>query len=404
VSKRRPAFSRGFSWNGRTKTAEFCVYIKGSGGKRKKRLTIRCSSYDEAQKKWAAFREEHKSANDAVILTLRQYYLKRFSKITSGLKPSTIRGYRHAIEGRLLPVFGDRKLSEISSRLVNDFGRDCIDEGLAPATVNAYVNVLKLLIASAVEDDFLAETPLKKRIRPHKVDPPKLELNEAERIAFLSAFDDRNGFDAYIARTMPRGNVRELADKKGDPFGGKRKIGAGIRSGSAGADAYFDRFAWLKPLFYCFILTGLRRGDALSLRWSEVDLQTGYIKLTTRKKNIDVVLPIAKQLHAQLMLCRKRPVISEFVFTSETGVRLDEKRVQRCFKIAKAIAGIKRRFRIHDARHTYASHLVSHGVTLTVVSALLGHADGRSSLRYARAEKIAAAEMARPVLDRAQEE
>lgn len=58
--------------------------------------------------------------------------------------------------------------------------------------------------------------------------------------------------------------------------------------------------------------------------------------------------------------------------------------IQRYFEIAKGVAGVTRRFRFHDLRHTFGSTLASRGVSLQVIAKALGHASVRMSERYAR--------------------
>ena len=405
-SRRREAV--GFSWDAKHGIARCNVYFKGGGGKTRKRITIRANSRDEALERWIAFRKRwrYASADQQDVPTLRTFVDNYFAEITAGLKPATTRDYLYTLRGRLLPEFGDMKLDEITSGRVNLFvkrlqqarlKRDS-ERTLAPSTVNSTIDVLKLVISKAVRWDVLDESPLRKPIDHIKVTPPTLELSVAEREAFLAAFDDEAEFHAYLERHMPRGNVRELR-RTNDHFGARRKHGAGIRPRSAAAKAYYARFRWMQPYFLALLELGLRREDARMLRWREVDFDAGLIRLVTRKRDVEVLLPISKLCRDALLECRHRSVLSEFVFTTETGQPFGEARLRRAFGIAKEVAGIKRRFRIHDCRHTYASQLVSRGVSLSIVASLLAHADQRTTMRYARAEKLAAAEIARAALD-----
>ncbi len=54
------------------------------------------------------------------------------------------------------------------------------------------------------------------------------------------------------------------------------------------------------------------------------------------------------------------------------------------FAIAKEVAGIKRRLRFHDLRHTFASRLASRGVSIQVIAKALGHTSVAMSQRYAK--------------------
>ena len=59
-------------------------------------------------------------------------------------------------------------------------------------------------------------------------------------------------------------------------------------------------------------------------------------------------------------------------------------RLERAFATAKKLAKIKRRFRFHDLRHTFASTLACQGVALQVIAKALGHTTTKMSERYAR--------------------
>ena len=82
--------------------------------------------------------------------------------------------------------------------------------------------------------------------------------------------------------------------------------------------------------------------------------------------------------------CRARPVVAELVFVDEGGSPLSETRIRRTFALAKILAGITRRFRIHDLRHTYGSSLASDGLSLAIIGKVMGHADQATTARYAR--------------------
>jgi integrase len=140
--------------------------------------------------------------------------------------------------------------------------------------------------------------------------------------------------------------------------------------------------------------TGLRLSDALDLRWVNVSLDENVIRLVTRKKEKPVKLPLSDAVRTVLEALKKRPVISEFVFLDEDNKPLTKEKVSRKFAMAKAVAGIHRRLRIHDLRHTFASTLVSSGVNLKVVSDLLGHTDLATTARYARGDHRVLADVA----------
>jgi integrase len=69
---------------------------------------------------------------------------------------------------------------------------------------------------------------------------------------------------------------------------------------------------------------------------------------------------------------------------TEAGQPYSVSTINRHFKKAKTIAGIVRRFRFHDLRHSFASLLASRGVSIQVIAKALGHSSPSTSERYAR--------------------
>jgi integrase len=90
--------------------------------------------------------------------------------------------------------------------------------------------------------------------------------------------------------------------------------------------------------------------------------------------------------------------VSRHVFVNDDGTRVADITLRRAFLRAKRIAGITRRFRFHDLRHTAACTLASAGVSLQVIQRILGHTSSKMTERYVRVNDAAVAE-ARRALD-----
>jgi integrase len=403
----------GFSYNATTKCAHFNCYVPGSAGKVRRRRTVPAETRAKALSLWRAFVDElaeeaagkakeetpvstplSQSAEPTTVPTLREFVNAMFDTIAAGLKPSTQRSHRSVIACRLLPEFGDTKIDAISSVAVLDFKVRLKNEGFSPSYVNDCVRVLKMLLHQAVERDVIPAYPLKKRVRKEKEPLLRLEMTDAERGAFLATFDDSASFAAHLASNQKKGKVATSAH-----FGEARVFGGGLRGDSPAARRYFARFAWLKPLFIVALETGLRKGDLLKLTWSAVDFTEGWIRLVMEKTAFEATIPISSECHRALETCRARAVVSSFVFVDEKGHRISDTRVRRTFAIAKKLAGITRRCRFHDLRHTFASRLVSRGVNLRVVATALGHTTTEQTERYAKPSEAAMREI-KTALDR----
>jgi len=147
-------------------------------------------------------------------------------------------------------------------------------------------------------------------------------------------------------------------------------------------DAYPTNYTALA--FKFLLLTGARKNEALQATWDQFDLENGIwtkpSHLTKQKKKEH--LPLSKEalqvLHTLLALKKSE---SLYVFPGRVaGQPIQEVKTlwKKILKKAKL-----EDVRIHDLRHTHASHLVSSGLSLSIVGKLLGHTQVSTTQRYA---------------------
>ena len=135
-------------------------------------------------------------------------------------------------------------------------------------------------------------------------------------------------------------------------------------------------------VFRLLLLTGARKGEALSATWDQFDLVVGvWTKphaLTKQKSEHRIPLSApARQLLARL---HKQNEGSPWVFPGRRGQHREDTKYAWA-RICKA-AGITG-LRIHDLRHSYASTLAGAGFSLPTIGALLGHSMPSTTARYA---------------------
>lgn len=127
------------------------------------------------------------------------------------------------------------------------------------------------------------------------------------------------------------------------------------------------------------MVTGLRRGELLKLEWRDIDFEKGFVHLRDPKGGKDAQVPLNEQARTILSDLPKKSV---FVFPGPRGGKRVEV-VRAARKICDA-AGLPKDFRpFHGLRHAYASRLVSNGLPLIAVQALLTHKSSRMTERYA---------------------
>jgi len=155
----------------------------------------------------------------------------------------------------------------------------------------------------------------------------------------------------------------------------------------------------VNPNHYTFfltaVMTGMRQGELLALRWSDVDWNSNqisvrrsiyrgeFVKPKTKNSIRRIVMsPLLRQSLEQHRYFGKHSE-KDLIFSNENGLPLDPANlVKREFHPALDRAGL-RRIRFHDLRHTYASILISQGENIKFVQSQLGHASAKTTLdRY----------------------
>lgn len=155
----------------------------------------------------------------------------------------------------------------------------------------------------------------------------------------------------------------------------------------------------LAPLYELALGLGLRQGELLGLRWSNVDLDKGLLRVAEQmqrlrsRETVKVMpktprsereLPLSADLVEKLRAHRanqdeERRLVGErwkdydLVFPSELGTVIMARNLVRHFKAALQRAGLPSSFRFHDLRHTAATLMLAAGVPLKTVSYILGH-------------------------------
>jgi integrase len=206
------------------------------------------------------------------------------------------------------------------------------------------------------------------------------ELMPDEHARYLAAFEDEAGFMSYLAQNRVYGEERE--SKR---FASARRFGASLKPDSDAARVFFSRFHEASMWFLAALHTGLRRGDVTTLRWSDISFSEGFIRRTTTKTGHEATIPLSETLRDALLNAQARQVVSsEWAVTSADGSPYPKQTIDRYHRIALSIAGITRRVRVHDLRHTFGSALASAGVPTLFIAAALGHTSTKMTERYAR--------------------
>ena len=139
-------------------------------------------------------------------------------------------------------------------------------------------------------------------------------------------------------------------------------------------------------LYYLELATGLRRGELLGLKWEDIDLERGDLRVKRqiaringevveaplKTKNAYRTLPLAEDTIDVLETQRKKTGKSPWVFPSPAGGPISPDSVLHMLHRVLKRAGLLR-VRFHDLRHTFATLVLQNGVDVKTVSGMLGH-------------------------------
>jgi len=271
-------------------------------------------------------------------------WLKDYAEVNTSAK--TAEGYKGKIQLYLIPKLGHLRLCKLTTQQVNRLYADMIAKPLSPQTVLHTHRILKLALGHAVKWGIMSRNVC------DAVDPPRVYRKE------------------MVALDIP--DIQRLLE-------------------AAESSTY-------KHVFFLALYTGLRRGELLGLRWSDVDLKDKTLSVNQnaiRLKGNGIILTKPKTERSRRLVRLWSDTVmllnvlktqqkdqlemagidwdeTSLVFQNSEGKTLSPDTVSHAFKkIVKQIGLPNLRF--HDLRHTHATIMLKVGTPPNVVSERLGH-------------------------------
>lgn len=326
-----------------------CLNMGYQGGKRKRKYIYGKTRREASEKLTEALRNRQLGlpvANDKI--TLGQF-LERWlaDSVKPSVRPRTYISYSQLVARHITPDLGKIKLAKLSPQDIQELMNSKLKVGLSPRTVQYIHAVIRRALVQACKWQLVPRNVAK------LVDSPRVQRFEVQPLTPEQA--------------------RILIDAaKGDR---------------------------LEALYTVAVSLGLRRGECLALRWEDIDLDSGTLRVRHTLQRLEgggweLAEPKSKNSRRTLGLPnfaiqaikehRKRQLEekilagpswqeSGFVFTSKFGTPLDGQHLYfRHFKKLLSEAGLPD-IRFHDLRHSCASLLLVQGVSPRVVMETLGH-------------------------------
>ena len=293
-----------------------------------------------------------RSEEYTVATWLRTWY-ELYAK--PNVRTATANRYELMIERYTIPRIGSIKLKKLTTRHLQKLYKELLDsgrihvgsnqpQGLSSTTVHSVHLMLHAALERAVKERLIPRNPTEDCVPPK---PRKVEMQ------ILPAQD----MHAYLEAAKARD---------------------------------------LLPMFYLELVSGLRKGELVALRWDDLDIQSntvsvskqyvrnpdGSLELTRPKTENSVRLVSIPQTAVDLLIQEheKHPD-SPYLFPSPvTGEMYHPDSVVNLHKKILKDAGLPH-IRFHDLRHTFATTALQNGVDVKTVSNMLGHYDAGFTLR-----------------------
>ncbi len=294
---------------------------------------------------------------DAKKLTVSEYLSGWLTYVEQTLRPSSFRRYSDVMQRHVIPIIGRVNLAKLTPLQVQNLYNDRLTKGkLSPTSVALIHNILHRALKQAVRWGLLTRNVTEAVEPPREVTPEYITWSESQVVAFLAVAD---------------------ADELG-------------------------------ALWRLALLTGMRRGEVLGLRWEDVDLGRAVLavkRTLSRGKGGTYTYGTPKTAHGRRSIALPRSVVDslksqrlkqvesrweaglakkddDLVFATVLGEPLHPNSVDYRFKRLIKQAGVPE-IRFHDMRHTCATLMLANNVHPKIVQERLGHADVSMTLnRY----------------------
>lgn len=295
-------------------------------------------------------------------VTFHEFATDWYAAKAGEVRPSTAASYLNELSNHLLPFFHAHVLSEITVDEVDRYREAKVQEGrFAASHINATITRLGTILDVADERGLIERNPV--RVNPRN---RKLKASKKQR--------------AYLDRPE---QIEALL------------LAAGQLDAEAACRADRDTCV-RRPLLATLTFAGLRIAEAVALRWRDVDLAAGRLRIVDSKTDAGVrlvpIVPVLRDvlLERKASLAAPGPDDSVFATTAGTPLRRDNTRTRILapalrradeLLLAEGLAPLPEGLTQHSLRHTYISLRVALGDDLARIARDAGHADVQVTFR-----------------------
>lgn len=285
------------------------------------------------------------------------------------LRPSTWATNRSAVNRWIVPTVGHRRLDKLTPSDVRSVSREVVAAGLSPATAQRHHLLLVKMLRDAMVEGYAVGPRLLEMEAPERGenDRDAIPLLHARKI--LTVAQTRLDFSRWLAAFIQ--GVRPAEAR-------------GLTWDRVDLDAGLMDISWqLKPLPYNEPRNP-ESGFRIPVGYTAKRLEHAYHLVRPKTAKGKRIIPIVPAMAAELRRWREAGPRSPYglVWPEPDGAPLYEKHDRKAWRAICAAAGVGP-YDLYEARHTTATILLSEGVDMEIIKAILGHSSILSTAAYA---------------------
>ncbi|ANC20992.1 integrase [Bacillus cereus] len=262
----------------------------------------------------------------------------------SSCRPSTLYQYKRILRSRVMPEFGEKRLSDIKPLTVHNFHQKLLKEGLTTKYISSVDVMLKQILDKGVELEMINSNPAKKAKRPKVKKKAQASWTIEEAMKFMEYAKIQGSY--YIA-------------------------------------------------FVLALHTGMRIGEVLALQWKDINFESKIIHVQrtltlvdgkyelgeTKTEASNRMIPMTEELMGELLEYQSHKKDNSF----DLLICTRNKKIVHPYTIRYQMKALCEAIdvpyiRFHDIRRTFTTILIDSGANAKVVSKLLGHTNVSTTL------------------------
>lgn len=137
-----------------------------------------------------------------------------------------------------------------------------------------------------------------------------------------------------------------------------------------------------RAILFTIYSCGLRIGEVINLKLPDILYERELINIRKSKGKKDRYVKLGEKNKDLLLEYLEEYKPKDWLFEGQYGGKYSVESIRKVFKRALSGAGISKSFKVHDLRHSFATHLLESGTDLRIIQVILGHASSRTTEIY----------------------